>query len=88
MATSTGEQQREQQEQADGAGPSQPMQTTSHFISRRPKTNIVRAAQLDVLQLLVRFLLNARDGTALTFSVFKDTWKQLSFSYIFKVRYY
>jgi hypothetical protein len=62
---------------AQARGPQQDRRT-----SRRP---IEYTAQLDTLQLIVRFLIRARDGAPFTFTTFKETWKQIGFSHIFQV---
>jgi hypothetical protein len=49
---------------------------------RRP---IEYTAQLDTLQLIVRFMIKARDGGPFTFANFKQTWKEIGYSHIFQV---
>ena len=54
-------------------------------LRRVAKQPIEYTAQLDVLQLIVRFLIRARDGAPFSFTTFKETWKQIGFSHLFQV---
>jgi len=53
-----------------------------HRIIKNP---IEYTAQLDTLQLIVRFLISARDGAPFSFATFKDIWKQIGYPHIFQV---
>lgn len=65
------------------AAPAQAIGTqTPRRIAKQP---IEYTAQLDVLQLIVRFLIKARDGAPFSFTTFKETWKQIGFSHLFQV---
>ena len=64
-------------------GQAQPTNTQPE--RRPPKRNVVQIAQLDMLELLARFLLQAREGKPLTFTTFKEIWQEIGFSYIFEV---
>ncbi len=52
---------------------------------RAPRRPIEYTAQLDTVQLIVRFLLSAGAGAPFTFTTFKEVWKQIGFSHVFEV---
>jgi hypothetical protein len=63
-----------------------PAQAAATPQNRKPiRRPVEYTAKLDTLQVIVRFLIRARDGAPFTFKTFKDTWKQIGFSYIFQV---
>lgn len=63
-----------------------PEQVTRVRQDRRTiKRPIEYTAHLDTLQLIVRFLISARDGAPFSFATFKSIWKQIGYSHIFQV---
>lgn len=62
-----------------------PEQVTRVRQDRRTiKRPIEYTAHLDTLQLIVRFLISARDGAPFSFATFKSIWKQIGYSHIFQ----